>query len=195
MIKISGIISLWWICHWGQKQPFRDVFQSRWFLKTSQFWSLFLIKVAGLLLQNTHRLLLDFRGSRFFSAEYGISSWRSHRFLFQNPLKTRVKPRKQSLELFYKKRCSYNFCKCCRKTLVLKSPFNRLTSFIKKEILVQMFSCGIYELLRNIWFEVYERLLLKPVLSPRLLLLITYTSSSNCGICSSDCIIIYSFAS
>ena len=103
MIKISGIISLWWICHWGQKQPFRDVFQSRWFLKTSQFWSLFLIKVAGLLLQNTHRLLLDFRGSRFFSAEYGISSWRSHRFLFQNPLKTRVKPRKQSLELFYKK--------------------------------------------------------------------------------------------
>ena len=52
-------------------------------------------------------LLLDFRDSKhFFSAELGIYWTQSHRFLFRTPLKTRVKPQKQPLELFCKKRCS-----------------------------------------------------------------------------------------
>ena len=49
-------------------------------------------------------LLLDFRGSKYiFSAESGIYCWQSHWFLLQTPLKTRVKPQKQPLELFCKK--------------------------------------------------------------------------------------------
>ena len=58
-----------------------------------------------------------------------------------------------------------------------------------------MFSSEIYGIFNNTWFEVCERLLLKPVLSPGLPFLITYTSGSNWYICFSFCIIIYSFIS
>ena len=54
-----------------------------------------------------------------------------------------------------------------------------------------MLSCGIYEIFKNDWFEVCERLLLKPVLSSGLPFSITYTS--NWYLCFSFCIIIYSF--
>ena len=48
-------------------------------------------------------LLLDIRDSKScFSAEFGIYCWQSHRFLLRTPLKTRVKPQKQPLELFCK---------------------------------------------------------------------------------------------
>ena len=61
-------------------------------------------KAAGRHLQNTYRLLFYFCGIRYlFSAEYGIYCWQPHPFLFWTPLKTRVKPQKQLLELFYKK--------------------------------------------------------------------------------------------
>ena len=56
-----------------------------------------------------------------------------------------------------------------------------------------MFPCGIYEIFKNNWFEVCERLLLKPVLSPGLPFLVTYTSNSNWYLRFRFCIIIYSF--
>ena len=50
-------------------------------------------------------LLLDFRGSKYFiSTESGIDYWQPHRFLLRTPLKTRVRPQKQPLELFCKKK-------------------------------------------------------------------------------------------
>ena len=55
-------------------------------------------------------LLLDFRGSKyFFSGEFGIYCWPSHRFLPRTPSKTRLKPQRQPLELFCKKGVLRNF--------------------------------------------------------------------------------------
>ena len=54
-------------------------------------------------------LLLDFCGSKyFFSTESGIYCWPrvAHLVLLRTPLTTRVKPQKQPLALFCKKRCS-----------------------------------------------------------------------------------------
>ena len=66
-----------------------------------------------------------------FLANSGIYCWGSHQLLFRTPLKTGVKPQKQPLELFCKKRCSKKFFKFHRKAPVLKSVFNRgvLTNF------------------------------------------------------------------
>ena len=90
------------------------------FLKISQCRSLFFYKDAGLLLQNTY-------GDYFFSVESGIYCRQSHRFLFQTPLKTRVKPRQEPLKLLCKTRCSQKFCKFYGKTPVLKFLFTRET--------------------------------------------------------------------
>ena len=98
-------------------------------------------------------LLLDFRDSKhFFSAELGIYWTQSHRFLFRTPLKTRVKPQKQPLELFCKKRCSQKFCKFHRETPLWKSLFNRVPglqacNFIRERL--HHISCLIYEFLRT----------------------------------------------
>ena len=43
---------------------------------------------------------------KLFSAEFGIYCRQMNRFLFRTPLKTRVKPQKQPLELFCQKKCS-----------------------------------------------------------------------------------------
>ena len=57
-----------------------------------------------------------------------------------------------------------------------------------------MFPCGICEIYKNTYFEEHlRRLLLKPVLSPGLPFLITYTTGSNWYLCFSFYIIIYSF--
>ena len=49
-------------------------------------------------------LLLNFCESKYcFSAESGIYCWQSRRLLLRTPLKTRVKPQKQSLELLFKR--------------------------------------------------------------------------------------------
>ena len=69
--------------------------------------------------------------------------WReSHRFSSRTPLKTLVKPQKQPLQLFYKKRCSCKFCKFHRKIPV----FNRVTG---QETQTQIFSCGVFEIFKN----------------------------------------------
>ena len=48
---------------------------------------------------------MDFRGRKyFFSAKSVIYWWQSHRFLLRSSLKTGVKPQKQPLELFCKKK-------------------------------------------------------------------------------------------
>ena len=70
-----------------------------------------------------------------------------------------------------------------------KSLINRVT----KETPTQMFSCKIYDIFKNPYFQFCKRLLLKRVLLPGLPFLITYTSGSNWYICFSFCIIIYSF--
>ena len=57
-----------------------------------------------------------------------------------------------------------------------------------------MFPCGICEIYKNTYFEEHlRRLLLKPVLSPGLPFLITYTTGSNWYLCFSFYIVIYSF--
>ena len=84
-------------------------------------------------------LLLDFPDSKyFFSAESGIYCWQSHRFLLQTSLKTEVKPRKQPLELLYKKRVLRNFANfigkhLCR-SLFLIGLQAYACSFIKKTL-------------------------------------------------------------
>ena len=77
-----------------------------------------------------------------FSAKRGMYWRQSHRFLSRTLLKTRVKPQKQPLQLFYKKTCSQKFYKFHRKTSVFKFLFNRVAG---QETQTQMISCGIYE--------------------------------------------------
>ena len=86
-----------------------------------------------------------------FSAESGIYSWQLHRFSLRTSFKTRVKSQKQCVEVYF----------------LYRSLF--LTTLLKRK-----FSCGIYKIFKNT-----ERLLPKPVLSPGLPFLITYTSGSN----------------
>ena len=72
--------------------------------------------------------------------------WRqSHQFLSRAPLKIRIKPQKQPLQLFYKKRYSQKFCKFHRKTSVSKSLSNKVAG---QETQTQIFSCGVYEVFR-----------------------------------------------
>ena len=104
--------------------------------------------------EHLRQLLPDFQYRKhfFFSAELGIYWRQSHQFLFRTPLKTRVKPQKQPLELFCKKRCSYRFCKFHRKTPLLKSLFNRVPglqacNFIRERL--HHISCVIYEIFKN----------------------------------------------
>ena len=82
-----------------------------------------------------------------FSAKSSMYWRQSRRFLSRTPLKTGVKPKKQPLQLSYKKRCSKKFCKFYRKTPVLKSLFNRVAG---QETQTQMFSCGAYEIFKNL---------------------------------------------
>ena len=78
-------------------------------------------------------------------------------FLSRTLLKRRVKPQKQPLQLFCKKRSFQKFYKFHRKTSVSKFLFIRVTG---QETPTQMFSCGVQKFLEA---GVYERLLLKPV--------------------------------
>ena len=59
---------------------------------------------------------------------------------------------KQLPEVFCKKRCSSNVCKCHRKMLVLESVFNKVQLY-PEEIPTQVFSCKICEIFKNPYFE------------------------------------------
>ena len=85
-----------------QRQPLTDVFLNTMFLKISQYWSLFLIKtLLGLLFRTPTVAASGFSLQQIpFSAKTGL--YRRHRFLSWTPLKTRVKPQKQPLQLFFK---------------------------------------------------------------------------------------------
>ena len=61
-----------------------------------------------------------------FSAKSGMYWRQSHRFLPRTPLKIRVNPQKQPLQLFCKKWCFQKLRKFHRKTSVLKSLFMEL---------------------------------------------------------------------
>ena len=109
------------------------------FLKISQHWSLFLIKIQVF----------------FYIKTYGGCFWLSHWFLFPAPLKTRVKLHKP-LELFCKKRVQ-KFCKFHRKTPVLKSLFTKVVglnacNFIKARLQHRYFIAKFTKFLRPlIW--------------------------------------------
>ena len=89
----------------------------------------------------------------FFSAESGIYCWQLHRLLLRFLRKHELKPQKQPLELF-KKRCCKKFFKFHRKTILLKSLFNRVAglqvcSFIKKRLQHRCFPVEFTKLLRT----------------------------------------------
>ena len=110
------------------------------------FSGAFFNKVAGLLLQNTCSgcFWIFVAANTFFSDKYYIHWRQLHQFLSQTPLKKRVKPQKQSLQLFCKQRCSQKFCKFHSETPVLKSLFNRVAglqacNYIKKRPNIDVF--------------------------------------------------------
>ena len=134
--------------------------------------------------ENLRWLLLDFcSGKHFFSAESGIYCWQSHRFLLRTPLKTLVKPQKQPRELFCKKGVLRNFANFtgkhrCWSLFLIELQAFRPGALSKKDFKTDV-SCWIFKIFKNNQFEVCKRLLLKPLLSPGLSFLITYTSGSN----------------
>ena len=79
-----------WICHWDvyfQNQPFTDVFQNRFFLKTLQYCSLFLIKLQVFFYRTPAVAASDFlRHQTLPRSWYGIYCWQSHRLLCWTPL-------------------------------------------------------------------------------------------------------------
>ena len=87
--------------------------------------------------------------------------WRqSHRFLSRTPLKTRVKPQKQPLQLFYKKGVLRNFVNFIGKHLY------RSLFLIELQAQRLKHRCFLMEFVKFLETGVYERLLLKPVVSP-----------------------------
>ena len=82
-----------------QRQPLTDIFLNTMFLKISQYWSLFLIKtLLGLLFRTPTVAASGFSLQQIpFSAKTGLYRRQSHRFLSWTPLKTQVKPQKQTL--------------------------------------------------------------------------------------------------
>ena len=119
---------------------------SKWvFLKVSQHWSLFSIKLQAFFYRTPAVAASGFSRQQIpFSAKSGMYWRQSHRFLSRTPLKTRVKLQRQPLQLFYKKR--QKFCKFHMETPVLKSPFNRVAS---QETQIKMFSRGAYKIFKN----------------------------------------------
>ena len=113
-------------------------FSKQVFLNISLYWSLFKIKLQAFFYRTPTAAASGFSRPQIpFSAKSGMYWRQSHGFLSLAPLKTRVKPQKQSLQLFYKK-CG--LCKFHRKTPVLKSLFNRVSG---QETQTQVFSYGV----------------------------------------------------
>ena len=78
-----------------------------------------------------------FSRQQIFSGEPGIYCWPSHWFLLRTPSKTRLKPKKQPLELFCKKGVLRNFANFTGKHLCSSSLLRELKevySFIKKRL-------------------------------------------------------------
>ena len=98
-------------------------------------------------------LLLDFRGSKyFFSGEFGIYCWPSHRFLPRTPSKTRLKPQRQPLELFCKKGVLRNFENFTGKHLcwsLFLIELQEVRSFIKKRLWHRCFLVEFTKFLRT----------------------------------------------
>ena len=87
--------------------------------------------------------------------------WRqSHWFLSRTPLKTRVKPQKQPLQLFYKKGVLRNFVNFIGKHLY------RSLFLIELQAKRLKHRCFPVEFAKFLETGVYGRLLLKPVVSP-----------------------------
>ena len=102
-----------------------------------------------------------------FSAKSGMYWRQLYRILSRTPLKTRVKPQKQPLQLFYKKRYF-------TENHLYYSLF--LIELQTKTLKRRYFPVEFTKVLKT---EVYERLLLKPVVSPGVSFLISYNCGSN----------------
>ena len=102
-------------------------------------------------------MLLDFCGSIPFSTKCGMYWRKSHRFLSRTLLKTRVKPQKQPLQLFYKKGVLRNFINFIG-TYLYRSFF-----LIELQTKRLKHRCFPVEFMKFSEAGVYERLLLKPV--------------------------------
>ena len=124
-------------------------------------------KVADLLLQNTY-------GNCFwiFVAANSFCSWIWNLLLTIAPVFVLDSFENSRLNLRSSHwSCSVErafICKFHKKTTVLKSLFYSIAD------LSQMFSCETYEIFKNTYFEICERLLLKPALSLGLFFLIIY---------------------
>ena len=95
------------------------------FLKTSQYWSLLLVKLQAFFYRTPVVASSGIsRQQILFSAEFGIFCCQLHRFLFRTSLKIRVKSQNQPLELFCKKWRSQKSCRFHRKRPMLKSACN-----------------------------------------------------------------------
>ena len=111
---------------WFSKATAHRCFSKQVFLKTSQYWSLFLIiKLHNFLYITLTVAASKFCGSKYiFPAEYCIYYWQSHRLLFRTPLKTRVKP--EAVRRNCKKVVLRKFANFTKKITLSKSLFNRV---------------------------------------------------------------------
>ena len=93
-----------------------------------------------------------FSRQQIFSGEPGIYCWPSHWFLLRTPSKTRLKPKKQPLELFCKKGVLRNFANFTGKHLCSSSFLRELKevySFIKKRLRHRRFAEEFTKFLRT----------------------------------------------
>ena len=126
-------------------------------------------------------LLQHFRGSKYFFQVNLVFIADRHTGFCPELLRKHDLNLRSSHELFCKK-VFLEILQMSQETPVLKFLFNRVArglQLYEKETLTQTFPWRIYKIFKNTKFEDYERLLLKPVLSPELPFLVTYTSDTN----------------
>ena len=108
-----------------------------------------------------------------FSAKSGMCWRQSHRFLSLTSLKTQLKRQKQPLQLFYEKGVLRNVVNFTGKHLY------RSLALIELQAKRFKYRCFPVEFTKYLKTEVYQRLLLKPVVSPGVSFRISYTCGSN----------------
>ena len=148
---------------------------SKWvFLKVSQHWSLFSIKLQAFFYRTPAVAASGFSRQQIrFSAKSGMCWRQSHRFLSLTSLKTQVKRQKQPLKLFYEKGVLRNVVNFTGKHLY------RSLALIELQAKRFKYRCFPVEFTKYLKTEVYQRLLLKPVVSPGVSFRISYTCGSN----------------
>ena len=127
---------------------FTDVFLNRC-LKSFVMLGLFFNKVVGLLLQNTYGSCFWIFAAANTFFQLNLACIEDERIGFCPGLLWEQELNLRSSHCIFriKKRCSQKFCKFHRKTPILKSLFNKVAD---QETQTQMFSCGVYEIFKNL---------------------------------------------